>query len=120
MLVPVPLYQCLRRRVAVSQGAFTFRQAPDRARALGEIHSRPYVLVESPRVIFQLAFMFDGKDLADRTILSEMSYQRGVGAPGRDARHHAMAMGPGTLRWEQHTEFSTWFWDGPVPEKFGG
>jgi uncharacterized membrane-anchored protein len=31
-----------------------------------------------------------------------------------------MPWGPGTLRWEQHTEFSTWFWDGPLPEKFGG
>jgi uncharacterized membrane-anchored protein len=31
-----------------------------------------------------------------------------------------MAWGPGTLRWEQHTEFSTWFWDGPIPDKFGG
>jgi uncharacterized membrane-anchored protein len=31
-----------------------------------------------------------------------------------------MQWGPGSLRWEQHTEFSTWFWDGPMPERFGG
>ncbi|MBO9631304.1 MAG: DUF3422 family protein, partial [Shinella sp.] len=28
--------------------------------------------------------------------------------------------GQGTLRWERHTEFSTYFWDAPAPEKFGG
>jgi uncharacterized membrane-anchored protein len=99
---------------------FSFPQAPDRARALGEIHSRPYVLVKAPRVIFQLAFMMDGGAGVDHAVMAEMSRQRGVTPPGRDARHHAMAWGPGTLRWEQHTEFSTWFWDGPVPESFGG
>jgi uncharacterized membrane-anchored protein len=104
----------------MGSGAFSFPQAPDRARALGEIHSRPYVLVNSPRVIFQLAFMIDGGSGVDHAVMAEMSRQRGVTPPGRDARHHAMAWGPGTLRWEQHTEFSTWFWDGPLPEKFGG
>jgi uncharacterized membrane-anchored protein len=104
----------------MGNGAFSFPQAPDRARALGEIHSRPYVLVQSPRVIFQLAFMLDGGSGVDHAVMAELSRQRGVAPPGRDARHHAMPWGPGTLRWEQHTEFSTWFWDGPVPEKFGG
>lgn len=104
----------------MSGGVFSFPQAPDRARALGEIHSRPYVLVESPRVIFQLAFMIDGGSGVDHAVMAEMSRQRGVAPPGRDARHHAMPWGPGTLRWEQHTEFSTWFWDGPLPDKFGG
>jgi uncharacterized membrane-anchored protein len=104
----------------MGNGMFSFPQAPDRARALGEIHSRPYVLVTAPRVIFQLAFMMDGGAGVDHAVMAEMSRQRGVTPPGRDARHHAMAWGPGTLRWEQHTEFSTWFWDGPLPEKFGG
>lgn len=104
----------------MGNGAFSFPMAPDRARALGEIHSRPYVLVNSPRVIFQLAFMLDGGSGVDHAVMAEMSRQRGLTPPGRDARHHAMPWGPGTLRWEQHTEFSTWFWDGPLPEKFGG
>lgn len=104
----------------MGQGMFSFPQAPDRARALGEIHARPYVLVSAPRVIFQLAFMMDGGSGVDHAVMADLSRQRGVTPPGRDARHHAMPWGPGTLRWEQHTEFSTWFWDGPLPEKFGG
>lgn len=101
-------------------GVFSFPQAVDRARALGEIHARPYVLVSAPRVIFQLAFMTDGGSGVDHAVIAEMARQRGVAPPTRDARHHAMPWGPGTLRWEQHTEFSTWFWDGPLPERFGG
>jgi uncharacterized membrane-anchored protein len=104
----------------MGSGAFSFPQAPDRARALGEIHARPYVLVPSPRVIVQLAFMLDGGSGVDHAVMADLSRQRGLSPPGRDARHHAMSWGPGTLRWEQHTEFSTWFWDGPLPDKFGG
>src|SRR5687768_16403785 len=88
--------------LSMGNGMFSFPQAPDRARALGEIHSRPYVLVKAPRVIFQLAFMMDGGAGVDHAVMAEMSRQRGVTPPGRDARHHAMAWGPGTLRWEQH------------------
>ena len=104
----------------MGKGSFAFPVSPDRAVALGEIHSRPYALVTSPRVIFQLAFMTDGGSGVDHAVMANMSRQRGVNPPGRDARHHAMAWGQGTLRWERHTEFSTWFWDTLPPEQFGG
>jgi uncharacterized membrane-anchored protein len=51
--------------------------------------------------------------------LSGLARARGVAAPGRDAAHFAMGWGQGTLRWERHTEFSTYFWDAPAPAKFG-
>ncbi len=104
----------------MSKGAFAFPVSPERAAALGEIHARPYALVKSARVIFQLAFMMEGGSAVHHTALVEMSRARGIAPPERNARHHAMAWGQGTLRWERHTEFSTWFWDGPLPEKFGG
>ncbi|WP_377293033.1 DUF3422 family protein [Rhizobium sp. SG2393] len=98
---------------------FEFPPATARAQALGEIHSRPYVLVGSPRVILQLAFLTEGGSSVDQAVMAELSRSRGVSPPAREANHHAMSWGPGTLRWERHTEFSTYFWDGPVPEKFG-
>ena len=104
----------------MSKGSFAFPGHPERAVALGEIHARPYVLVRAPRVIFQLAFMAEGGLSVHHAVISEMSRSRGVSPPAADARHHALACGPGTLRWERHTEFSTWFWDGPAPEQFGG
>ena len=104
----------------MAKGSFAFPVAPMRAQALGEVHSRPYALVSTPRVIFQLAFMTEGGSIVDHAVLSELSRSRGIAPPGRDANHHAMAWGQGTLRWERHTEFSTYFWDGPAPEQFGG
>ncbi len=104
----------------MAKGSFAFPAAPVRAQALGEIHARPYALVTCPRVIFQLAFMTDGGSIVDHAVLSELSRARGIAAPGREANHHAMPWGQGTLRWERHTEFSTYFWDGAAPEQFGG
>lgn len=104
----------------MGKGKFAFPSAPERAMALGEIHARPYALVGTPRVIFQLAFMTDGGSAVHHSVISELSRIHGVNTPAKDARHHALTFGQGTLRWERHTEFSTWFWDGPVPEQFGG
>ena len=46
----------------MAKGSFAFPQATARAQALGEIHARPYALVPSPRVIFQLAFLMGFKN----------------------------------------------------------
>lgn len=102
----------------MAKGSFAFPQAAARAQALGEIHARPYALVPSPRVIFQLAFLTEGGSAVDHAVMAELSRSRGISPPGRDSSHHALSWGQGTLRWERHTEFSTYFWDAPVPEKF--
>ncbi|MGN6304708.1 MAG: DUF3422 family protein [Mesorhizobium sp.] len=80
--------------------------------ALGEVHARPYPLVEGPRVLVQLSFMTEAGSSVDHAVLSELSRRLGIAAPDRQARHHAMKWGTGTLRWERHTEFSTYLWEG--------
>ncbi|MFB2549573.1 DUF3422 family protein [Ensifer soli] len=104
----------------MAKGSFAFPVAAARAQALGEVHARPYALVATPRVIFQLAFLTEGQAALDHEILSDLSRARGVAPPMPEANHHAVSFGPGTLRWERHTEFSTYFWDAPAPERFGG
>ena len=104
----------------MTKRSFSFPAADIRARALGEVHSRPYTLVSLPRVIFQLAFLTEANFEADRAILAEMSLGQGVAPPAADTSHHTMNWGNGTLRWEKHTEFSTYFWDAPAPALFGG
>lgn len=114
-----------RRRAAGFQGdrqrmgRFAFPAASGRGDALGEIHARPFALVGQSRVIFQLAFLTEGGAAVDHAVLAEVARARGVAAPGRDAAHFAMPWGQGTLRWERHTEFSTYFWDAPAPARFG-
>ncbi|MGN6550813.1 MAG: DUF3422 family protein [Pararhizobium sp.] len=106
-------------------GSFGFPAAAARALALGEVHARPYPLVTPPRAIVQLAFMTDGGAVPggaslDHAVLCDLSRSSGVAPPQREARHHTMPCGNGMLRWERHTEFSTYSWEGPVPETFGG
>ncbi|WP_292390413.1 DUF3422 family protein, partial [Mesorhizobium sp.] len=71
---------------------------------------RPHPLVEKPRVLIQLSFMTEGGSAVDLAVLSDLSRRLGIAAPERHARHHAMKWGKGTLRWERHTEFSTYLW----------
>ena len=84
--------------------------------ALGEVHSRPHPLVETPRVLVQLSFMTEGGSSVDHAVLSELSRRLGIASPDRHARHHAMKWGQGSLRWERHTEFSTYLWEGPLSD----
>lgn len=104
----------------MANGSFGFPVAADRSLALGEVHARPYPLITSPRVIVQLAFMTDGGSTVDNAVLAQLSRTRGVAAPQADARYYTMPWGKGSLRWERHTEFSTYFYEGPVPRQFGG
>ncbi|MGP2491341.1 DUF3422 family protein [Mesorhizobium sp. PUT5] len=88
--------------------------------ALGEVHARPHPLVAAPRALIQLSFMTEGGSGVDQAVLTELSMRLGIAAPDRQARHHAMKWGNGSLRWERHTEFSTYLWEGPLAEERGG
>jgi uncharacterized membrane-anchored protein len=100
-----------------SAGVLGFAVHEGRSGAIGEVHARPYPLVAAPRLLIQLSFMTEAGSVVDHAVLAELSRRQGVGAPERQARHHAMKWGRGTLRWERHTEFSTYLWEGPLPRE---
>lgn len=87
-----------------------------RPSAVGEVHARPHPLVAKPRVLIQLAFMTEGGTVVDHAVLSELSRRLGIAPPDRQARLYTMKWGQGSLRWERHTEFSTYLWEGPLDE----
>ncbi|MQB41084.1 DUF3422 family protein [Rhizobium sp. ICMP 5592] len=99
---------------AQSPASLSFPPAEHRAQALGEIHARPFVAVTSPRVILQLAFLMETGQTSHHEAIETMARSQGVSVPDRTSRHCTVQWGQGTLRWERHTEFSTWFWDGPA------
>jgi uncharacterized membrane-anchored protein len=86
-----------------------------RPEAIGEVHARPHPLIAAPRRLIQLSFMTEAGSTVDDEALAELSRRLGIAPPDRQARHHAMNWGRGTLRWERHTEFSTYLWEGPIP-----
>ncbi|MBS3648423.1 DUF3422 family protein [Pseudaminobacter sp. 19-2017] len=96
-----------------------FNAYPARPGAIGEVHARPHPLIDSPRVLVQLSFMTETGSSKDWAILAELARTLGVAAPDQQARHYAMKWGKGTLRWERHTEFSTYLWEGPLGEPDG-
>ncbi|RFC62152.1 DUF3422 domain-containing protein [Fulvimarina endophytica] len=100
-------------------GRDRFPVDPRRASVLGEIHARPFPLLSLPRAIVTIAFMTEDGGERDREVLAELSRRQGVPPPALDARTHGFVFGQGRLRWERHTEFSTYSWDGPAPERFG-
>ncbi|EAU41714.1 hypothetical protein FP2506_14814 [Fulvimarina pelagi HTCC2506] len=100
-------------------GRDRFPTDPRRATVLGEIHARPFPLINLPRVVVTIAFMTEDGGDRDRAALAELSRRQGVPPPAADARTHSFIFGRGRLRWESHTEFSTYSWDGPPPSRFG-
>jgi len=88
---------------------------PLRARVLGEIHSRPFQLTETPRTILQLAFTVEGGDFSAHVrSLALVLEMHGAPPLDPDARHVRIDLGGGRLRWERYTEFSSWTFDAPA------
>jgi uncharacterized membrane-anchored protein len=109
----------LENATPVAGTVMGFAAYPARPGAIGEVHARPHPLIESPRVLVQLSFMTETGSPKDWAILAELARTLGVAAPDQQARHYAMKWGKGTLRWERHTEFSTYLWEGPLGEPDG-
>jgi uncharacterized membrane-anchored protein len=98
-------------------GPFGLTAHPLMPRILGEVHSRPFQLVATPRTILQLAFLTpDGIGDGQIAPLAQLMQRRGLPPPAPEIRHALIEMGAGRLRWERHTEFTTWTYDAPAAE----
>ena len=92
-----------------------FDPHPLRSTVLGEVHARPFRLVQAPRVFLHYAFeVVRGASKPDRAQFDDLCRAQGVPGPGPNARHHVVPFGSGTLKWERHSEFTTYSWDGPL------
>lgn len=92
---------------------------PLRAALLGEVHARPFTPIETPHRVLHFAFDTTGeRGDADRTALASFCAGRGLAAPAGDSKHHRVEFDDMALRWEQHSEFTTYTWElpcGPLP-----
>ena len=106
-------------RASVGRGPLGMPAHPLLPRVLGEVHSRPLQLVETPRVILQIAFLAENGDFtAEMESLARIVEMRGGARPDPDARHVFLDWGAGRLRWERHSEFATWTYDAPASAGF--
>jgi uncharacterized membrane-anchored protein len=90
---------------------------PERGAILGEVHARPFAPVETPRRLLHFAFLTDAAQAAaDREALATFCAGRGVPPPPDGAKHHRARFAETSLRWEQHSEFTTYSWELPSTE----
>ena len=93
---------------------------PLRAAILGEVHARPFTPIEIPvpRASFRLRHLRRRGREADRADLVAFCEARGLPPPRRAEKHHRVPFGTTVLRWEQHSEFTTYTWE--LPSDPGG
>jgi uncharacterized membrane-anchored protein len=85
-----------------------------RAAVLGEVHARPFTAVETPRRVLHFAFdTAGGAAQRDRTALVDFCARRELEPLKAGAKQHRVTLGGATLRWEQHSEFTTYTWELP-------
>ena len=83
------------------------REHPDRLAIAAELHARPFESLSPPLRATHLAML--GSDAeGDRAHVARLCSHQGQVAPGSTATHHSVDLGPFRLRWERHTEFSTY------------
>jgi uncharacterized membrane-anchored protein len=86
-------------------------QHESRAMVLGELHARPFLPLQMPLRIYHFAFMTTAEEArADRGYIVDLATSHGVSPPAPDAKYHRFDFGIWELRWEQHTEFTTYTW----------
>ena len=86
-----------------------FAKHPWRDFALAEMHARPFTPMATPRRILHYAFMPEGEArTTDRQALRAVCEARGLPGPPKGAKYHRVDFGNFVLRWEGHSEFTTY------------
>ena len=99
----------------------SFREHPQRRILADEAHARPYLLLRAPVRLSHLAVMSgEGAQDADRAHVAQICRAFSVAPPPGDALHFAAKIGPLSLKWERHSEFSSYTFaaDGSFAQPF--
>ncbi len=86
-----------------------WRFHPQRDALLAEAHARPFTPLTGPALITRIATLSgqDGED-ADRRHMAALCRRLSQPEPGPTSRWCALDAGTWRVRWERHTELSTW------------
>lgn len=97
------------------------KEHPQRRALASEAHARPFETVNAPERVTHLAFLSgEHAHRAERAVLLELCGQFKVEPPPIGAIHSMLDFGPFRMRYERHTEFSTYtfFAAGPFEHPF--
>jgi uncharacterized membrane-anchored protein len=100
--------------VSIGNGGAKLTAHRFRATILGEVHARPFTAIETPRRILHFAFDTTGDaGRIDRAALADFCARRQLEPLKASAKQHRVTFGGTALRWEQHSEFTTYTWELP-------
>jgi uncharacterized membrane-anchored protein len=107
--------------VSIGNGAGTrLSPHPLRAAVLGEVHARPFTPIETPRRVLHFAFDTAGERAqSDRSALSDFVGRCGLASVRPTDKQLRVVLNRTVLRWEQHSEFTTYTWELPSEELAG-
>ncbi|KIZ37937.1 MULTISPECIES: DUF3422 domain-containing protein [Rhodopseudomonas] len=101
--------------ILIGDGNVRLSPHPLRAAVLGEVHARPFTALHGPSRIVHFAFDTAGAaGQADRANLIAFCESRGLPPPAPGEKQHRAPFGTTILRWEQHSEFTTYTWEIPA------
>lgn len=94
------------------------REHPERRAVSNEVHSRPYPTLRAPEQVSHLAILSGEAAAAeDRATLARLCALLGCDPPAEGTTFFAASAGTLRLRWERHTEFSTFTFMRPLGEE---
>ena len=84
------------------------RDHPLRRALIDEVHARPFAQVTAPQRASHLALLTGEDPAEDRAQVAALCAAHGVPPPGPEDTYLMADLGPFRLRWERHTEFSSY------------
>jgi uncharacterized membrane-anchored protein len=98
-------------RTGLGEDMIPVRQHAQRLTLTDEVHARPYQAMVPPERVTHFAFI-TGETApsvgSDREHLSALCKQFGIESPDARAKHFSADFGDFRLKWERHTEFTTY------------
>ncbi|AYH42870.1 DUF3422 domain-containing protein [Azoarcus sp. DN11] len=88
---------------------------PLRLALASEIHSRPFMVIDAPARISHLAVHWDGQPERHDELLESLCNRFGIAPPKSGAQHFFHDVGHFRIKWERHSEFSTFTFVEPEP-----
>jgi len=86
-----------------------FKEYPLREQLVRELHARPSEPLRAPVRISQFSILSgEQADETDRRHMAQLCARKGGPAPAEGSKHHVAEFGGLKVKWERHTEFSTY------------
>lgn len=93
---------------------------PLRSTLYQELHNRPFPVVSGPLAVTHIAMLNNEVSTSQQlAVLAELAKQYSVNPPAADASCYYQDFGEFEIRWEKHTEFSTYTVLMPIAERIG-